>query len=803
MKDVSDGSEDEEQEDSEICLSPLAPLSKSPNARFTLGKNRGLETPLGKPRAGMLQKEGDKVASHQPGSQLQGGGKHQSSTVTLLSTTGSGCSMGPGTAEGDKDDPDTRESNLLRAQAKLVDLLDCWEHQSKQTPRCELSSDSRKLFRRFIRGYVSSGPAHKYGNEDQYQHVREIAGDWKSSLELDRPRTEGDHYDFFARIPYEHMANPQDNDRRLQHLRIHQIRSRVAHQPVQDYFSHEFDAGVRRGAVAREAPEVIMKRDSGEMLSQKPGTAPPLSMTGSTPASTRASTAASAPQSARSSAANASPRSRRSAEEEGLEAHPIKERTARLLMARRTCNRGVHGQEDEPELALKVAGIATDAPGLMEPRGRRNFGAHHTLPHTHQSAALEENKRTKRGTLASQDMRLLRSVTRNRELADFDGSDSSDEDSPKDAATSPSRKATLAVDASATLWPAKASSSIIPGQRTVCLPRASNLGDADGLKRSRSGEKGRRKNQEATLGAGRASATSAAATAALKAEMRTREACESLRFLVFGCDVPHGKHKDGVAIFEQKCGTRDEVMQLHGIWNQMDEDGSGDVEFQEFLSFFSKSKADRLLGMRCVKYLVGSQSYDNDEKPDGCRIEDMMRLIWLKSTPEDIDRMMNWFREAEFQNDRVSTPPLLPRRKRREVIENFPSIEIGETIIFQDLVDSGLIDESMAKDLREQYDRDGTGRITEDLLLEMLCPNGYRSHPDAQTAIDKYGQPLLYVSNGIFKGWIGASKAHKWEEYVGEMERIKSEQLEISTPQHQVSTPRRNSFEHKVVVAHS
>merc|ERR1719335_1840266 len=157
---------------------------------------------------------------------------------------------------------------------------------------------------------------------------------------------------------------------------------------------------------------------------------------------------------------------------------------------------------------------------------------------------------------------------------------------------------------------------------------------------------------------------------------RMKEACESLRFLVFGTVVTDQKKHNGRPFYEQRCGSRDEVVQLHKVWTQMDEDGSGDVEFEEFLSFFSRSKADRLLGMRCVKYLVGNmkphdeEAEDGDE-PDGCRIEDMMRLIWLKASQDDIKKMMQWFREAEFQNDRSTTPPLLPKRKRREVLENF------------------------------------------------------------------------------------------------------------------------------------
>lgn len=266
---------------------------------------------------------------------------------------------------------------------------------------------------------------------------------------------------------------------------------------------------------------------------------------------------------------------------------------------------------------------------------------------------------------------------------------------------------------------------------------------------------------------GRLATNSKAATAALKAEMRTREACESLRFLVFGTDGMTSRGKDsGGAFYEQRCGTREEILQLYSVWNQMDEDGSGDVEFEEFLSFFSKSKADRLLGMRCVKYLVGNlKDNDENEEPDGCRIEDMMKLIWLKATDGDIHKMMQYFREAEFRNDRSKTPPLLPPKKRREVIENFPKIhESDRSITFEDLVQSGLVDQSMASDLQARYDPDNTNVITEALLLEMLCPNGYLAHNNVKTCFDAQGQPLVHVSTGLYTGWVASHKAFKWKQ---------------------------------------
>lgn len=257
----------------------------------------------------------------------------------------------------------------------------------------------------------------------------------------------------------------------------------------------------------------------------------------------------------------------------------------------------------------------------------------------------------------------------------------------------------------------------------------------------------------------------AAVLAKEKAEMRTREACESLRFLVFGTEIKGVQSKDAVAACEQSCGTKEEVTQLQKVWAEMDEDGSGDVEFQEFLSFFSRSKADRLLGMRCVSYLVGKAKDEGvDEREMGCTVEDMMRLIWLRSGDDDIEHMLRWFREAEFARDRVPMPPLLPQRKKRAIMENFPTVNFKQQpqISFHELVENSFLDPATLKGLREQW----AGRhvphhmlLSEEDLLEMLCPKGYRAHAGVRTAVGREGEPLTYVENEFFSGWLHADRA--------------------------------------------
>jgi Ca2+-binding EF-hand superfamily protein len=240
-----------------------------------------------------------------------------------------------------------------------------------------------------------------------------------------------------------------------------------------------------------------------------------------------------------------------------------------------------------------------------------------------------------------------------------------------------------------------------------------------------------------------------------------RDACDSLRCLVFGfVGNEDWRRNDQHLIYEQRRGTKEEVLQLFKVWTQIDEDGSGDIEYHEFIDFFSKTKADRLLGMKCVKYLVGSGEDENklphEERRRGCTVEDMMRLIWLKSADEDVAVMLEIFKLAALHNKRLPTPKLLPKRKRHELLENFKWLDTNSNgiISYGDLVDGGLMDEETANELMMKYDLDGSGDLDGEEFLEMLCPHGYRAHEGSKKVVDKEGRLITYVQNNDFTGWM-------------------------------------------------
>jgi len=270
-----------------------------------------------------------------------------------------------------------------------------------------------------------------------------------------------------------------------------------------------------------------------------------------------------------------------------------------------------------------------------------------------------------------------------------------------------------------------------------------------------------------------------------RSSKRQQEACESLRILVFGTvGNEHWKESDKPKVFEQHRGSMKELGEFVGVWNQMDDDHSGDIDFGEFQDFFAKSKGDKLLCMRCVKYLLATAGHHVSEQDGLARKSnhvpvtrpDMLRLIWLKATNHDVDIMMQMFDFHTFLNARAPDPPVLPKKKRRQLLENFYYLdkESRGVIQYMDLMSGGLVDSEMMKELQEMHDPSGSGHLSQDVFLEMLCPYGFLAHErvqriattDDQLIVHCYVdcQPEFHLGYHEVSGWILESEMDRLRE---------------------------------------
>lgn len=253
-------------------------------------------------------------------------------------------------------------------------------------------------------------------------------------------------------------------------------------------------------------------------------------------------------------------------------------------------------------------------------------------------------------------------------------------------------------------------------------------------------------------------------------EARRREASEALRTLVLGPTLEHSPEKEKEWIAQHRRGTDEEVETFCQCWCQMDLDSDGMVDLEDFSAFFSKRKVDRLLGMRCVRYLSqralsgGKISVGKDE---------LLHLTWPYASLEDTDHMCTVFDHCRLRVIQVPEPRGLPRKRKAELLKCFHDMDRKKlgTVPFMDLVPAGIAEENMVKVLREKYDKRSTGNFDEKCFLEMMAPLGYRAHDSMPLVVCKDGKRVRLVhwskDHWHFEGWLTDFHFEQLKEHYG------------------------------------
>merc|ERR1711957_629872 len=119
--------------------------------------------------------------------------------------------------------------------------------------------------------------------------------------------------------------------------------------------------------------------------------------------------------------------------------------------------------------------------------------------------------------------------------------------------------------------------------------------------------------------------------------------------------------------------------------------------------------------------------------------------------------MLHMFDFHVFLFARVPEPPRLPKKRRKELLENFHYLDKAHRglITFTDLMTGGLVDEQMMKELSSKYDLNGEGILSEDVFLEMLCPYGYQAHERVQFIVNPDDSVICKVKVDCEKFHIG------------------------------------------------
>lgn len=312
-----------------------------------------------------------------------------------------------------------------------------------------------------------------------------------------------------------------------------------------------------------------------------------------------------------------------------------------------------------------------------------------------------------------------------------------------------------------------------------------------------------------------------------------KDASMLMRFLMFGY-IGNEDLKEKDAIFYETIGTKEQVWAFQHTWGRLDGDASGRVDWAEFTVFVEKMVREKLehldvvelehlkklrrppvlekkatakrlmhhsntviLRPQCVNDLLAQALDDTGKfthafcekvsvalmgKKSSFAIEDMMRVLWLSTTPSEMRIMKSWCREMveEAIRDRVKTPPVLETADFEAlccVFEHFDEDRQGE-ILLNTLVAKGLIYNDQIEEIRKQWDQDGNGLMSIEEFCDMMCPFGYRSTAKSEVGSQADGKRVYF--DHLLGCWKLQDDAPPEAQVSGNDERIPKELHKVS-----------------------
>mmetsp|Transcript_49847 Transcript_49847/g.116300 ORF Transcript_49847/g.116300 Transcript_49847/m.116300 type:complete len:632 (-) Transcript_49847:61-1956(-) len=255
---------------------------------------------------------------------------------------------------------------------------------------------------------------------------------------------------------------------------------------------------------------------------------------------------------------------------------------------------------------------------------------------------------------------------------------------------------------------------------------------------------------------------------AVRLTAHRKEACQMMRFFVFGNAGLTSKRE---AFVPESVGTRAQVEALSKMWMKLDQDHSGRCDFGEFRPFAEARMADLIKALpdapippqdlptwavlqsqEDVPRIVSRFLKTLEQVLLGIKssfvLEDIMRVLWPAAQLSDLSEMRRWGTEHAKTLDRtiVSTPPLLPEANLEDLqcVFKYFDKDNDRQLKAEEILASGLLNPSEVQLLMEHYDADGDGLLGMLEFCEMLCPQGFRAHEQATRASLSDGTNVVY-----------------------------------------------------------
>jgi len=244
-------------------------------------------------------------------------------------------------------------------------------------------------------------------------------------------------------------------------------------------------------------------------------------------------------------------------------------------------------------------------------------------------------------------------------------------------------------------------------------------------------------------------------------------AYKALRLLIFGAGKP-GSNRDKLQAFEKEMGTKKQHVEFYDFWSKVDPNMQGSVGFTEFqgvlMRLESEANVHRLQAMKITCLLT-------DRVSGTVSIEDVMKAIWPEvsslESAEELSRLSEarakiWQTMREQHEDMlrrssvVNEPPLLPMEDRTALECIFVDLDndLDGHVSFDSLASATdalnlpIIDPDTLNHYKREWDADGSGKVTLEQFLLMMCPAGFRAFEGAEVATHENGAAIVRSISG-------------------------------------------------------
>eukprot|EP00746_Dinoflagellata_sp_MGD_P117675 gnl/MRDRNA2_/MRDRNA2_53570_c0_seq1.p1 gnl/MRDRNA2_/MRDRNA2_53570_c0~~gnl/MRDRNA2_/MRDRNA2_53570_c0_seq1.p1 ORF type:complete len:570 (-),score=81.83 gnl/MRDRNA2_/MRDRNA2_53570_c0_seq1:206-1846(-) len=240
--------------------------------------------------------------------------------------------------------------------------------------------------------------------------------------------------------------------------------------------------------------------------------------------------------------------------------------------------------------------------------------------------------------------------------------------------------------------------------------------------------------------------------------LEKQNAFKALRLLIFGQNKS-GTDRDKLRIFNQQIGSAKQSKEFFKFWVQADPQLHGSAEHTEFQAALhyleSSAQVHKIHSMKITSLLINRHS-------GLVTMEAVAEAIWPEITSSQIAEI---WQHCEIEQEKVARrvgvaePPVLAEEDRIALESVFSDLDKENTgyVSFEALVaarDSCMLpiidDVDMIKRYMAEQDASGSGCITLEQFLLMMCPAGFRALKSSNIATLESGAAISRSNTGTW-----------------------------------------------------